>query len=341
MRFSWSGMSLFSTRRSGGLRRNYQQHMAVNFKCDAKKSPGRGTGAGKNVEQMMVELHDTHVVNPLSAAVAAFRDRPDDLCRESFKHFQTLFRSSQAKAREMQEIQLISYLPANVYQDRGTLGAVITGAMMATFTHQAETRDVDARCLPAAIALGSAETMEEIKMCLACLPDDACHQLDEIILRQGVLTGSGLLASDIVLMRVLQWERHDLAKTERWLRALRKAARIQQRKQAAPLSDPFWNEVKERTLDQLRPIVARMRAWYKGKRENPTRAEIVEAFAKESSNPDLSILTESNRDLWMAFCCYNPQAFLRLSAENLFDEFVGYVTSHGSEYTRKKISSRK
>lgn len=289
----------------------------------------------------MIELQDTRDGNPLSTAVDAFCDRPDDLYRESFKYFRTLFRSSQAEAREMQEIQLISYLPANVYRDRAALGAVITGAVLAIFAHLLEARLVDARYVAGAIVLASAETIAETKLCLASLPEEALHRLDEIILRQGILTGEGLRESDVVTRRVLDWLQHDLRKYQRWLRALGKNARIQHGLEPTPLGDPFLREVKARAVEQLRPVVVRWREWHGRQTVMPTQEEIARAFVREADRPEVPFFTDAhNRELWAAFVGENALELVELSAENLVHAFMGYVTQHDSDYVRQMISRK-
>jgi len=277
----------------------------------------------------------------LSAATSAFWNRPDDLYWEAFHYFQILFGSSQADAHEMREIQLISYLPESVYRDRTTQGAVITGAIVAMYAHevkadfQADVVDLNA------VALAGARTIEEIMVCLTTMPQEVLHRLDEIILRQGVLTGDGLYASDLVFKRVLYWQHHDLRKHQRWLRALGKHARIQQGLEPTPLGDPFLREVKARMLEQLRPVVARWHEWHGRQTVLPTEEEIADAFFSEADRPDVPCVHEvHNRGLWWGFIREDALALVKLSVENLIHEFMGRVTQHDSDYVRWMISRR-
>jgi len=281
----------------------------------------------------------------LGTAENALWNRPDDLYREAFHYFQILFNSSQADAHEMREIQLISYLPESVYRDRTTQGAVITGAIVAMYAHEVEA-DLRGDVVDLnAVALAGARTIEEILVCLTTMPQEVLNQLDEIILRQGIVTGDGLHASDVVFKRVLNWQNHDLRKHQRWLRALGKHARIQQGMEKTPLTDPFLREVKARALEQLRPVVIRLQKWYEQQRSSHARTqeeqEIVEAFAREAANPGLPFLSGAhNLELWLNFCHEDPQAFVSLSPENLFHAFMGYVTKHDVDYIRQMISRK-
>ena len=277
----------------------------------------------------------------LSTAANALWNRPDDLYREAFHYFQILFRSSQADAHEMREIQLISYLPESVYRDRTTQGAVITGAIVAMYAHEVEA-DFQAEVLDLnAVALAGARTVEEILVCLTTMPQEVLNQLDEIILRQGVVTGDGLYASDLVFKRVLYWQHHDLRKHARWLRALGKHARIQQGLERTPLGDPFLREVKARSLEQLRPVVARWHEWHGRQTVLPTQEEIANAFFREADRPDVPFVSGAhNRALWSSFITKDALALVKLSPENLIHALVGYVTQHDFEYVRWMISSR-
>jgi hypothetical protein len=175
------------------------------------------------------------------------------------------------------------------------------------------------------------------------MPREIRGQLDEIILAQGAITGTGLLASDLVLMCVLEWERADSRKYRRWQRALDKAARVRQGTTAAPLKDPFWREVKRRAIEELRPVVARLRERLSAKRRDVSEGEIVDIFAEEARDSGAPFLSYAlNHGLWLRFCKREPLAFRHLSPEKLFDAFVALNSGHNDpEYVRRMISLAK
>ena len=255
-------------------------------------------------------------------ALAVRQSTPEELYRIAFRHFRELFRAR--PDADVSAIQLPSHLPENADAERAKLGALITGALLAMLDHTV-TGDWSNASL--------AEIPVYVKL---MMPVEIQHRLDTIIMSQAKITGTGLLTSDLVMARALEWERHDYAKAKRWLRALDKAARVHSRKMAAPLADPYYREVKQKALEELRPALARLRRWFEQQRR-PTKDEIVEAFAREAQNAGPFLA--NNLEVWMRFCHSNVPAFLDLSAENLFDAFVGFVTKHDPEYVRKSVSS--
>lgn len=198
------------------------------------------------------------------------------------------------------------------------MGATITGAVVAILDHETHCG-----------VLGD-------------VPADLHARLDEIIITQGAITGVALLTSDLALSRVSEWERTDLRKYKRWLKALDKAARIHQQRAAAPLQDVALPQVKRLAVEQLRPVVSRLQERFAKQRRTPTPERIVEAFAEETRGPDVPFLSHAhNRQLWLRFYRRDPVAHLHLSAERLFDSFAAFVSMHDAEYVRKKISSLK
>jgi hypothetical protein len=248
---------------------------------------------------------------------------PDDLYWYAFHYFQTLFHSLGPKA-DVSETNILSHdLPDVLRSDRRMMGAIFAGALIAMINHESPNTDA--------------------KMPFIEVPAKQQWQLDEIIISQAGITGAALLTSDLVLTRVSEWERTDLAKYRRWLKALDRAARIHQQRMSAPLSDPYLKEVKRVAVQQLKPVVARVKARISKMRVWPTPQEIVAAFEEEtwSAQAPLILSHHHNRELWLRFYRRDPVAHLHLSAEKLFDAFTAFVGSHNPDYVRKKISSLK
>jgi hypothetical protein len=254
------------------------------------------------------------------------------LYSETFAHFQRLFSST---TKDVSKTQLISHLSSGLYQDRALLGAALTGALMAMLDHQRKdcVAGLEIGQLPAFVH-GMAPAM--------------AHDFDAIILEQASTTGAGLSFCDVVMQRVLHWERHDYRKYKRWLRALDKAARIQNQKMAVPFSDPFRREAKEQAVEQLRPFLARLQRTLKTRTTRPKRREpaeqakrreILEAFAQEVENSGGSFLLQ-NLELWLRFVESNPYSVPRSSPEGLFHEFAAFVTGHDPTYTAKQFYSQ-
>jgi hypothetical protein len=254
---------------------------------------------------------------------------PGNLYVDTFLYFQRMFANTKG---DVSQVQLASYLPDWVYSDRDTLGRAVTGALMAMFEHRVKGRG-DWEEIP----------FDQVHAFVATMPPELHKELDEIILAQAKIVGNGLIASDVVLFRVLKWEREDRAKTVRWLRALDKAARVLQRMVATPLNDPFLREHKKAALEQLRPALIRFQKQFRAKNIPDSEANednIVKAFAAEARDPLFPFLSNAhNFKLWMDFCKSDPYIFLTMTPESLFDAFVGWVTIHDSVYAKKVMSS--
>lgn len=260
---------------------------------------------------------------PMSSDLAVIVG-PDQLCAQTFLYFQAIFRPYRT---DVSKVALISHLPPQIYGDRQTLGAAVTGALLAMLDHRK--KSVDWSSIP----------MSEVPK---VMPPELLHDLDEILIAQGAITGVGLLASGPVMMRVLHWERHDYRKTVRWLRSLNKAARVQQRLTAVPLDDPFLRDVKKMALAELRPVVARLQKWFQEQRVEPGKDEVIEAFRREASAGSLPWMRDDhNLKLWIDFVRVHTRSVVTCSAEKVFDDFAGFVTGHDSSYTRKKFSRKR
>jgi|SRR5277367_3567913 len=251
---------------------------------------------------------------------------PDESYTASFRHFQAMFRSSRG---DVTRTQLPSCLHESAYGDFVTMGSVITGALLAMLAHHGD--DVD----------WSGISLEGLRIYVKTrMPPAVQHLFDEIIITQGAITGTALAASELVMMRLLEWERGDYNKFERWTSALNKAARVLQGKMKTPLDRPELAEVKRQGVEQIRPVLAGLRDWHRNLRTKPSEDQIVNAFAEQVRTLDLPFLSHpDNLTHWLEFCRTEPLSFLNLSAEVLFDSFVGFVSKHESEYARKKISS--
>jgi len=263
------------------------------------------------------------MTDPLSIAIRQSVD-PDERYAAAYLEFQTLFRTK--PEADVSLIQLPSHLTNFVYSNRELLGATITGAILAMLDHEKNRGD------------WSEKSLLELPPIVKEMPAGIRERLDEIILTQGAITGTGLLASDLVMTRVLEWERSDNRKYTAWLRALEKVRKIHTRRTAVPLTDPFWREVKRIAVEQLEPFMRRLKERF-SKSRRYKRDEIVTAFEEEAKHPDSPSLIRDNLERWLCFFRREPEEYLHCSPEKLFDEFVAVMTTHKADYVRKTISS--
>src|ERR1700730_1536764 len=264
-------------------------------------------------------------MDSLEVLVESSRNSPDELYSKAFLYFQALFRPLKADASK---VQLPSHLPESVYSDRQILGLVITAALIAMLDHRVKTG-------------GATIVSPELLVYIEIMPPETREYLDDIILDQMATLGAGIFASEVAHSRSLEWQHHDYGKVKRCLRALDKAARVHQRIMPTPLTDPFRRKVKQRALTELRPTLKRLQEEFKARRRQPTADEILETFVREASNSEFSFLSNShNLGLWIEFLRINPLSLLSSSAVDLFDNFAAFVTSHKSDYTRRKFSSK-
>jgi hypothetical protein len=271
------------------------------------------TPFNNTLDFMSSNYYDESMSNPLALALSQ-SPTPDQMYARTFAYFQSVFRRH--PQADVRRTNILAHdLPEGIRGDRRMMGATMTGAIAAILDHEAKCGvlgDVPAPLLP---------------------------QLDEVIIEQGAITGVALLTSDLVLSRVSEWERTDLRNYKRWLQGLDKAARIHQRKKAAPLNDPLLAVVKPLAVEQLRPVVSRLQERFAKQRRTPTPEKIVEAFDEETRGPDVPFLShEHNRQLWLTFYRRDPVAYLHFSPERLWDEFTGFVTTHKPGYVRKEVS---
>lgn len=260
-------------------------------------------------------------------ALEVFRRSPDEFYASAFRYFQTIFAGTNG---DVSQAQLPSYIPDDIYRDPAMLGCAFTAALVAMFERRAKSTDDWSKL-----------SRSELLAYVALMPSGLVAQLDAVILNQGEVVGTLLFTSDLVMSRVLSWEREDYRKTKRWLAALDKAARIHQRKKKAPLKDPLLRGHKREALKQLNPAIRRLQEKFQKQRSAASPNAVLCAFFREASNPDLPFLSsDHNLRLWMDYCLKNPIPFLTESPANLFDGFVGFVTQHEPDYARKKISTR-
>jgi hypothetical protein len=265
-------------------------------------------------------------MNSLEALIESSRNSPDELYTNAFLYFQALFLRLTADASKL---QLPSHLPESAYNDRQVLGLVITGALIAILDHRLNT--------------GTAAPAEILVLVhMEIMPTHIREQLDDIILDQMGTLGGGIFASELAHSRWFEWERHDYSKVKRGLRALDKAARIHQRMRPTPLTDPFRHERKEQALTELGPVLKRMEEEFKSLRRQPTDDQILKAFEREASKPELSFLSNKhNLNLLLESLRTNPRSLLSWSAADVYDNFYAFITKHKSDYTRRRVSSRK
>ena len=266
--------------------------------------------------------------NSLPTAIRSAAE-PDARFAEAFRQFRELFRLK--PDADVSNIRLLSYITGNEFVHREILGAVITGAVLAMLDHEKDRGD------------WAEKSLLELPAIVDSVPGKIRDRLDEIILAQGGTTGEELNASDLVWRCVLQWQRTDSRKHKRWLRALDKAARVRQGTTAAPLKDPFWRDIKQRAVEELRPVVKRLRERLSAKRKDVSEEEIVIIFAEEALDSGALFLCHPlNHELWIQFCKRDPLGFRHLSPEKLFDAFVAFSSGHNDpEYVRRMISLAK
>jgi hypothetical protein len=262
---------------------------------------------------------------PLAIAVRDSKN-PDELHAHFFRYFQALFRLR--PEADVRGANILAHdFPDTLFDDRMIFGVAIAGALMAMLDHQ--------------MNLGA-------KAPFVPITREHFKTLDEIILEQAAIAGGILLTSDLVLRRVLEWERMDERKYARWSKALRKAARVHQRKTAAPITDPFARLVKQEAVEQLRPMWARLREKFAKQRRVPSPKEVEDAFKKEAIGPDAPpfVSNAQNHQWWLRWLEFHRKDLVKIalgySVEKVFDSYAAFVFGHSSpEYVRKKISSLK
>jgi hypothetical protein len=251
--------------------------------------------------------------------------RADALYVEWFHRFRAIFTDC---AGDVSKTRLIAHMPEEAYRSRAAMGAVISAAILAMLDKKMGTG-------------GESTTLAELPAYPTIMPPEILTVLDEIIVEQGKRTGTGLLASDIVMTRVLEWEKYDRVKTTRWLRALDKAARVQARETPVPLDDPFRRMAKRKAVEELRPAILRLQKWFKRQRVQPSKESVVEEFQRIVRDLELPFTChDHNFQLWTNFARARTLSLVTLSPERLFDEFAGFVEGHDSEYTRKKYTQK-
>lgn len=243
--------------------------------------------------------------NPLAIALRQ-SPTPDQMYRHAFGYFQAV--CAIHPDANMRGINILAHdLPEALRANRALLGATMSGAIAAILDH---------------------ETQCGI---LGDVPTNLHAPLDDIIIEQGEIVGATLLTSDLALGRVAEWERSDSRKYERWLKALGKAARVHQRRQAAPITDPILKDVKRAAVPQIRLVMNRMKERFGNERRTPTDAQIVEAFIRELDSPDVPWMAhEHNRRFWLDFFRRDPLTNLHLSAERLYDAYDAFVRGSNS-----------
>jgi len=248
---------------------------------------------------------------------------PDDLYGQFFRYFQMQFRRLLAGGDVRGTNILAHDFPDTLFSNRIMMGAAITGSLVAILDHET--------------SLG--EQAPFVPLC----PHE--ERLDEIILEQAAIAGAILQTSDLVLSRVIEWERTDDRKYDRWLKALNKAARVHQRKTAAPITDRFSRKVKQNAVEQLRPMWSKLREKFAKQHRVPTPEQVKVAFEKEARSPDAPrfVSHPHNHQLWLRWLDAQRKNLVRMvltcSVEKVFDSFAAFASGHtNQEYVRKKIS---
>jgi len=171
--------------------------------------------------------------------------------------------------------------------------------------------------------------------------------LDDIICSQGGICGQDLLESELVRNRVRYWERCDYPKYERFLHALGRFAKVQQRRAKGRNTDPLRRYHQLETVKQLRIAVRKMKAKFlerKVERDLREAEQAIIALAEETTNDlDVTFLSD-NRDRWLEFVKFDPFQFKNLvmngSAGLLYYEFVAFVKNKKSPDHVRRTNSQ-
>lgn len=263
--------------------------------------------------------------NPLAIALRDSKN-PDELHSHFFHYFQAVF--GRQRGENVRGTNILSHdFPDSLFQNRNMTGVAVAGALLAVLDYE--------------VRLGSEAPFVSIT-------PEHFKVLDEIILEQLAIAGGMLLTSDLVLSRVLEWERADDKKYGRFLKALNKAARVHQRKTAAPITDPFFREAKRNAVQQLRPMWTRLREKFARQHRLPSPKQIKAAFEEEANSPAAPpfVSHPHNHQLWTRWLDFHHRDLVKIvstfSAAKIFDSYAAFVTGHSnSDYMRKKISSVK
>jgi len=172
-------------------------------------------------------------------------------------------------------------------------------------------------------------------------------KLDAIILQQAETLGWRLGLSELVRFRFSAWD-HSKEGPElhrKFGAAVARSARIMQRRELPPVTDPEQWLVKKETVEELRVVLERLRSSLAIRSGSPSREAVDGLFASivtEAANsfPHLA----ANLDRWRKFYETNPDTLIRMvtstraTPATLYDDFLSWSTGWEPEALRQAIS---
>jgi hypothetical protein len=312
--------------------------------------------------------------HPLTVAARVSRN-PHELYEKAFGYFQELF--NLRPSQDMAKVELLGHLPDFIYEDRSRLNPVITGALWAMLERRSRIEG-DPSDPREGIALSAIPDYVRFRNIADVVEDDLdveesldrellrqrgdavvviksikpplppwVERLDGIICIQGKICGQDLLESELVRNRVRYWERCDYPKYKRFLHALDRFAKVQQRLAIGRNEDPLRRLYRDKTVEQLRIAKRKLKAKFQERRAERDSAEDeleIIAWAEEATkDPDVTFLGE-NQDRWLEFVRSNPLHFKKLvmygSAEKLDDELMAFAKNKKSANHLRRTTSQ-
>jgi hypothetical protein len=156
--------------------------------------------------------------------------------------------------------------------------------------------------------------------------------LDEIIIRQAVGLGRGILLSPIAFMRYLVWESQaNFNLSRRFHQALERHWKIVYRRGTPPLPIGM-REFKKEMITELRPVCKRLHKRFQSSHKASTLEEILQEFRETITELGCHHLANSsNMDSWRRFLAWQWQRKKRSallsgfhSPVQLFEEWLAW-----------------
>jgi hypothetical protein len=179
------------------------------------------------------------------------------------------------------------------------------------------------------------------------VPQHLSAKLDEIILDQAIDLGWRIGLSLLVQWRFSEWDHEPQGpeKFEKLGRAFVRSARVLQRRELPRVTDPDQWLVKNETVDELRVVLDRLRAFFALRRNTPSRTEAHDVFsAIVRESPNLFPQLAASLDRWQDFYKNNPDELMplitgsRLKPAALFISFQSHCSGWEPESLRQVIS---
>jgi hypothetical protein len=175
----------------------------------------------------------------------------------------------------------------------------------------------------------------------------AIEKLDALILRQAETMGWRLALSPLVHLRFSEWDSRPDGPMlfEQYGRALKKSARLFQKREPPPIDDPQLYPFKEESVEELRRCLRQMRNAFSGRRAGPSLDELIDYFQKTVSAEGSALVhLKTNIDSWIEFFRANSTMIKPLllrkrgSPAALFDNWFAWGKGLEPETIRQKIS---